>query len=154
MMSFDPVGLTLKFICGCRGKTICLKALIFFVFSAAVPVHPAFAITAGTVYEYCKPYANRGFQVAEDEDVYCVLAVNSVVEAAQQTCGWLEYGKKNGSAMPSSNIVAMIAASENIEINAAIQSFLNWAEKNPDFWDNTFAASHGPWLGRVWRCVP
>ena len=120
-------------------------------------VSPSYALNSGLVYEWCKPYADRSFQTEKVEqgenDIKCVLAVTTLKEAAQSTCQWLKRAAEQGAAIPNQTFLGLIAANETVETNAAIQSFVNWARDNPDWWNNSFTEAHALWLGLKWECV-
>lgn len=108
------------------------------------------ATSIGTLVEWCKPYANRGFEVKADEDVYCVTTLKAINESYVANCVWVKAAKEQGDAIHPA--LVQFLASGDAPINALIQSFLNWAEANPGKWNTTPSSYQFKWLSKEWPC--
>ena len=124
--------------------------IISTIISVIFPISGANAISSGALVEYCKPFANRGFELKVTEDAFCVAALTAIEESYSANCTWLKAAKSGGEII-SPNLLKFIASGE-APTNALIQSFLNWAEANPGKWDITASSYMFEWLSAQWPC--
>jgi len=128
-------------------KLIILTSTILFLM---FPVSGAKATSIGLLVEYCKPLANRGFELKAQEDIYCLSALKSINEAYYANCRWLKAAKSAGMVMPTK--LLQFIASGDAPPNALIQSFVNWAEANPAKWQDTPSSYQFEWQSTQWPC--
>ena len=105
--------------------------MIFISFGAS-------ASTTEQFFGYCKTYQNNGFNLEIDTDVACHVAFVKLVEFGEYNCRWLKYLKSknpNNSISTAYEVALNHISIEPFSAKVAIQSFLNWAEKNPDKWN-------------------
>ena len=124
--------------------------IILTILSVIFPISGANAIESGTLVEYCRPFANRGFEPKVDEDALCVAVISSIENSYSANCTWLKAAKMNGETI-STNLVRFIASGD-APINALTQAFLNWAEANPGKWEITPSSYAFQWLSAEWPC--
>jgi hypothetical protein len=46
----------------------------------------AFAMTAGDLYRYCKPYADRAFKAENNNDLLCLMYFRGVADSGLRLC--------------------------------------------------------------------
>lgn len=124
--------------------------LISTLLALTFPFSGANATSIGGLVEWCRPYANRGFDAQVAEDVYCSISLQTIKEASMANCTWLKAAKSDGEVI--SPVLLNFIASGDAPINALIQSFLNWAEANPGKWEITPSSYQFMWLSKEWPC--
>ena len=100
--------------------------------------------------KWCKPFANSGFQPRTPEDVYCITAVQTMIESYHNNCTWIGIAKERGVSVDP--VLLKLIASGNAPLNAAIQAFLSWAEDNPALWEVQPSGFQAEWLSANWPC--
>lgn len=127
-----------------------LIRLFFTTALLALLAKPAWSTTVEVLYGWCKPLADRGFNLATQDDVgglfrdaMCKTYIGASIEHAQRVCLDLDWVEKDYSDRPDIvNGYAVAAAlngtsAELEDIDAAIQAFVNFAAANPNKWDHT-----------------
>ena len=62
------------------------KSISFAFLAVLVAISPAPAMPMGKLYEICKPYADRGFELKNEKDVACLMYFQGVSDAVGQLC--------------------------------------------------------------------
>jgi len=100
-----------------------------------------FAMSAGDLYKYCKPYADRAFKSESIDDLTCVTYFRGVADTGKNICTNMK------AAIPAvgedSDFAAGLRSVQKIEglgsvnhndMDAAIQSFVNEMSTKPENW--------------------
>ena len=112
--------------------------LIIVLISSLLITTPALAITNETLYKWCKSFADLRFDLSNANDgmdlatgSYCLGYMQGLIEQSNHICIAFD-----GTVASSTNIARrMFGASVGPnDTNALIQSFINWAEDNPQKW--------------------
>lgn len=127
---------------------------------------PVQAMTVEVLYENCKPLAQRGFELADADDVVAIFKDAScegymlaTIEQLGDICNGYRYLKKEyqddaGLQDLIGNIGAFVGnhgTSATVKnMNAAIQLFINYAEENPQDWQYTPRGRD--WLTKAFPC--
>ena len=124
---------------------------------------PVAATTIESLYENCKPFADRGFENSEPDDVIglyadalCIGYMVATVEQLNSLCDDYQRIKKDYSDRPDLVLgfrgAAMLngTSAELEDLNAVIQTFVNFAGANPDKWDSTPLSFL--WLKDIFPC--
>ena len=113
---------------------------------------PSFAISNESIAGWCKPYAERGFEVQGREDLYCMIAITNTVDLMNRNCRWMKTLSTAGSISVDNPAALDFVASGDAPLTEAIQSFLEWFEANPSKKDEAMTESHHWWLANKWPC--
>lgn len=129
----------------------------------AMLAQPAWASTNRILYDSCKPYADRGFDIASTDDVVgiysdgvCLGYILATIEQLQNICKVYDWAKTQHSDRPDLVNGARVAAmahgtSATIDdSDAVIQLFINYAAANPTEWEYTPDATD--WLTQAFPC--
>ena len=127
---------------------------------------PALSMTNEGLLQSCKPFANRGFEYANQNDPIGIfkdgLCLGYMYGAIEQMAYLCESYDKAVELFPGGEAAqirldgyAIIAehhatSATGHNVNAVIQAFINHAEKNPESWENWPDASR--WLVPLFPC--
>lgn len=108
------------------------------VLSALAFSFDANAATNGDIYKFCKKYADRSFEYKEPTDLVCVGYFGAVRDFGQTICNtWLkqaENAQLTEAKIEIKLFLRMHGISSPIDMNAAIQSYINTMQKYPQLW--------------------
>jgi hypothetical protein len=113
-----------------------MKIKIVVIFFCLMP-SIAGAFTIEKAYEYCKPYAQNGFNLspqAMGQSLTCKVYFTSIFDTATLNCQAFKIIGESGVSVP--DIIKGLNSGSLPSPNALIQEFLNEAEANPQIWDN------------------
>ena len=124
-------------------------------------------MTNESLLKSCKPYADRGFEHASENDAVayfgdglCLGYMFGVIEQLRYLCQSSEYavrdfpgGAENKIRLDTIAKVAEVYATSATghNVNAVIQAFLNHAQANPGNWEYNPAAED--WLAPLFPCI-
>ena len=104
------------------------------------------SMTNEDLYKACNSFKNNSFNdsQATPEHLMCMAYLKGVKDTKRQLCiQSLGFNKDmNGFFM----------STKHISLNSLIMSFLNWAEKNPQEWQENPAFSSYRWGSKVFPC--
>ena len=139
-----------------------MRALLLTTIILTMLAQPVWAINNETLYKACKPLAERGYTRSKDtpfSDGLCVGYVAAAIEQAQYLCQLTPDYKDLTSSWPDGHAARsglywatlMFGTSATTkDLNAVIQSFLNWAEENPNDWQYWPKSTY--WLASKFPC--
>ncbi len=128
----------------------------------AILAQPVFAVTNEYLYKACKPFAERGFSLSEDQlwnDGICVGYIAAAIEQAEYLCQLTPDYEDITSSWPDGDAarrglfwatLLFGASATTKDLNAVVQSFLNWAEQNPADWQYHPKSTY--WLASKFPC--
>ena len=126
--------------------------MIFITFGAN-----AFSIE--NLYEKCKPLQNNGFTLdnlsltQKSNAVHCVVFIRSMLDMGARTCAMLrEANKRTSDVITVRTLASLLANDFNISNNAAVTSFVMFAENNTQYWKNTPAMYVNEFIGKNYPC--
>ena len=119
-------------------------------------VQPASAATVESIYKNCKPYADSGFELPQDttgvlNSVMCIGYITATIENASVVCTATNLARHAvGGAKERELAITIVDALAQdlgsgatlVNLNAAIQAFLNFAGKTK-LWDSEPTATSG-----------
>lgn len=119
-----------------------MRVLILSLFLLAPLSSNAFAMSAGDLYKYCKPYADRAFEAKATNDLVCVTYFRGVADSGKNICANMKaavsaIGEDNqfAAGLLSVQEIEGLGSLKGNNMNAAIQSFVNEMSTNPEKWD-------------------
>ena len=89
-------------------------------------------MTNEALYKYCKPYADRAFEIKETNDLSCLAYVTGAWEYANHICSVMIEAAKNDS--DSAVIRSFFGASRDVNSDALIQAYVNKMKNEPERW--------------------
>lgn len=95
----------------------------------------SFAITNETLYKYCKPYADRAFEMKDNNDISCLAYVTGAWEYANGICFIMIEAAKNDSGAAYAR--SFFGASGDVNSDALIQAYVNKMKNEPERWKYT-----------------
>ena len=133
------------------------------VFALIVFAFPSWSIDNEGLYKTCAPYADRGFNAEEIEDLTCISYILATIDHARNVCNFANTVRKykrndeinwTQGEVDGAGILAYSFGTTATydDQNAIIQSFLNWAKQNPSKWGHIPDASN--WMSSLWPCTP
>jgi hypothetical protein len=101
------------------------------------------AFSIENLYKICKAYQANGFsfdnfsKTQVSNSLACISYLRGVKDLGSKNCRYLKISKEQGLiTLPAFNVLSGYNANkENININALIASFNNYAENNTDKWE-------------------
>ena len=111
--------------------------------------------TTEQYFKYCKAFQKNSFKIETDTDLACEVAFIHLVEFGEANCRWY---KMLRSQTPDAVIEVAYSISlgrvsiEPVSVSAAIQTFLNWAEKNQKEWKYRLSDNFEKFLGKKFPC--
>ena len=133
--------------------------LILTTIALMLSVSPGWGIDNESLYKSCQKYVNSGFDIGRAENkidvldhTVCFGYIMGVVESYRTICVVNQTVNKNSDIKDYWDFTAMSfgTSARNDDINAVIQSFINWARDNPQKWKQTPFAHE--WLLEKWPC--
>lgn len=138
--------------------------LLFTTIILTMFAQPLLAATVESLYKNCKPYANNGFELPQDQlgilnALMCRGYITATIENASAVCvgiGLARIYLKNANEseltiMTLDALASDLGSSANSDnFNAATQAFLNFAERNPEKWD--LQPTTNLWLANAFPC--
>ncbi len=101
----------------------------------------AFAMSAGDLYKYCKPYADRAFEAGAAKDLACVTYFRGVADSGRRICSNMKaaisaVGEDTDFAdgLRSVQKIEGLGSLSGNNMTAAIQSFVNEMSTKPEDW--------------------
>ena len=128
--------------------------MIFISFGASAKVN-----TIGELYKDCKIYQNNGFELTGLDQVgifrstKCAIRFNTMLFEGQYLCIALNALYKQNIDQNALNLIAKMRANSGVKnIDQAIMTFINFAEKNPEKWDSDYQLYRDLYLGEKFPC--
>jgi hypothetical protein len=91
------------------------------------------ALTNELLYKWCKPFADRAFDAKTKEDLLCKLYIAGALEYAKNLCFVMEDPAKTDKTQAMTR--SWFGASEDANIDALIQAYVNKMKNEPNNWD-------------------
>ena len=105
-------------------------------------------MTIEQAYNFCKPFTEKNFQLEKSTDIACQFYFKAMFDISRTNCFWAQ-NAKNEEKMDAYNFVAGLPPS----VNALIQSFVNWAERNPNTWGQGKPGGMQEYNFKTWPCI-
>ena len=100
-----------------------------------------FAMSAGDLYKYCKPYADRAFEAKATNDLVCVTYFRGVADSGKNICANMKAavsaigeGSEFAAGLRSVQEIEGLGSLTGNNMEAAIQSFVNEMSTKPEDW--------------------
>ncbi len=140
------------------------KSISFGFLAVLVAISPAQALTVGKLYEYCKPYADRGFELKNEKDVACLMYFQGISDAVGQLCHYAKDKEFRDMVKAEVNELGLVGLDSFFETfssdsftknrNAVIQKFINLAKDDPDDWGFTASSLVFQAANKMSSCKP
>ena len=95
----------------------------------------SFAMTNEGLYKWCKPWADRAFEMKEYDDLNCLAYVTGALEYAIHICYIMTEAAKEDSS--SAYARSFFGASKDANPRAVIQAYVNKMKNEPERWKYT-----------------
>ena len=116
--------------------------------------------TVGELYEQCKIFQNNGFNLKNLDTInavksgVCHTRMQTMLNEGQALCAVLRGLKENSKDLLSLEVVAKMRANLGVKsVSQAILIFINFAEKNPKTWNNSYQKYRQEFLSNELPCV-
>ena len=110
------------------------------------------------LYKNYKIYQNSGFHLDENKtfefvnSVSCIVSIKIMVSEGFALCLKLKGITKQKPNDLVAKSIRELSANEEINFNQAIMSFINYAEKFPEFWKEHYSLHRNKFLSEKFPC--
>jgi len=100
----------------------------------------SFAMNAGDLYKYCKPFADRAFNAEKNDDLLCLMYFRGVADSGFNLCSKMKSAISTvGEESPLAPGLRAVQDFEGLakqgdNMHPAIQSFVNEISTKPEKW--------------------
>lgn len=116
------------------------------------------AVATGQIIEGCKNVKYLEYQAGELNERELVAAwgcfkyMLALMENNRMKCINLRNYAEGNPSKEAKLFATLLSDTENSQVMAVIQAFLNWAQAHPEHWDESPAVTSIEWLNEKWPC--